>query len=101
MATYYEILSATENAALSRKIRVAVMVAADKIRAEPAVTVNHIYRLRWAQDAFADPDAQTRQFISTVLVQNRAAPIAQILTMGDDSVQQAVDLAIDVFATGT
>lgn len=100
MATYDEILTAAENAALSRKIRVAIMVAADKIRAEPASTANHVHRLQWAQDAFADPDSNTRRFLSTVLVQNRSAQIAQIVAMSDDQVQAAVDVAIDLFATG-
>ena len=100
MATYKELLSAAENPDLTLRIRVAVMIAAERIRSEAPGTDNHAWRMQWAQDAFKDPDSMIRSMMSTVLAQNVGMPVADIVKMSDEAVQGSVDKAINVFATG-
>ncbi len=100
MATYFELLTAAENSDLNRRIRVAVIVAAEIIRTEPSGTPNNANRLKWARDTFLDPDTAARRIMPAVLAQNRAATLAQIVGADDAAVQTAVNAAVDVFATG-
>lgn len=100
MATYFELLTAAENSDLSRRIRVAVIVAAEKIRTESGATPNNANRRAWARETFLDPDTAAKRIMPAVLAQNRAATLAQIVGANDADVQTAVDAAVDVFATG-
>lgn len=101
MATYAELLTASENETLRQKIRVAVVVAAEKVRTEDAqVVTNHAARLAWARSVFEGPEAVTQRMVWAVLAQNRASTLAQITGASDGTVQTAVDAAVDVFATG-
>lgn len=100
MATYAELLTASENATLRNKMRVAVVIAAEKVRTESGATANHANRLAWAKAVFADPDGAARSMMWPVLAQNAAATLAQITGATDATVQTAVDAAVDVFATG-
>lgn len=98
MATYAELLSMIDNEALFNKIRVAVWVAADTIRAEDAGTPNHTARVAWAKNAFANPDAAARILMPAVLAQNKAAALATIQGATDAQVQAAVDAAVNTIA---
>lgn len=98
MATYAELLTASENATLRNKIRVAVIVAAEVVRTEAAQTANHTARLAWAKRVFESPVVEADRMMWAVLAQNRAATLAQITGAADDTVQTAVNAAIDVFA---
>lgn len=98
MATYAELLTASENATLRNKIRVAVVVAAEVVRTENAQTANHTARLAWAKRVFEAPAVEADRMMWAVLAQNRAATLAQITGAADDTVQTAVNAAIDVFA---
>lgn len=100
MATYAELLTASENDALRQKIRVAVVVAAETIRTELSSVPNNANRLKWAKSVFEGPDAVAQRMIWAVLAQNRAATLAQITGASDTDVQTAVDAAVNVFATG-
>jgi hypothetical protein len=100
MATYAEILTASENPAITSKIRVACIVAAETIRTEAASVANHANRLLWAKAVFNNPQAEANRMIWAVLAQNRAATLAVIIAASDATVQAAVDAAVDVFATG-
>lgn len=100
MATYAELLTASENATLRNKMRVAVVIAAEKVRVENGATANHANRLIWAKSVFAEPDVAARAMMWAVLAQNAAATLAQITGATDATVQTAVDAAVDVFATG-
>jgi hypothetical protein len=100
MATYFELLTAAENADLNRRIRVAVIVAAETIRTEPSNTPNNVNRLKWARDTFLDPTTAAQRILPAVLAQNRAATFSQIVNADDSTVQTAVDAAVNVFATG-
>lgn len=100
MATYAELLTASENATLNNKMRVAVVIAAEKVRTESNATANHANRLLWAKAVFADPNSEARRMMWAVLAQNQGATLAQITGATDATVQTAVDAAVDVFATG-
>lgn len=99
MATYDELLTAAEHAGLNKKIRVAVIVAAEKIRVEDAGTANHSARLAWAKAVFTSPDEEAQRMLWAVLAQNRAFTFAQITGADDTAVQTAVDAAVNVFAS--
>jgi hypothetical protein len=98
MATYAEILSAAENDALNQKCRVAVIIAADVIRAEGTGTTNHAARLAWAAKALKDPVTEGRRALWCALAQNSAATLAQIVAATDATIQTAVNAAIDLLA---
>lgn len=98
MATYDELLTAAQNAALNNRLRVAVIVAAEKVRVEDVATANHAARLAWAKSVFGNPDTEARRMLWAVLAQNRAFTVAQIVGADDTAVQTAVDAAVNVFA---
>lgn len=101
MATYDELLTiatTSSGTAFQRKIRVAVIVAADIIRAELSSTANHANRMVWAKQVLNNPDAEASKMIWAVLAQNRTATSAQILAADDATVQTAVNAAVDLLA---
>ena len=99
MATYAELLQASENDTLNRKLRVAVIIAAETVRTESPATTNHTARIAWAKQVFANPIAEAQRMLWAVLAQNQSATLAQITGASDATVQSAVDAAIDVFAS--
>lgn len=101
MATYAELLAASENATLNSKIRVACFIAAETVRTEATSVPNHDNRLKWARRVFADPANEARRMVWAVLAQNKTLTLAQITGASDAGVQTAVDAAVDVFADGT
>lgn len=101
MATYAELLQATENAALYNKIRIAVLLSAEIVRLEAVGTANHANRLLWAKAVFLNPDAEAKRMVNAVIAQNAAVTLAQITGASDSTVQTAVNAAVDVFATGS
>ena len=98
MATYAELVTASNNEALNTRIAVACAVAADKIRTEAEATPNHAARVNWARAAFADPGAAAKGIVWSVLAQNRAFTLAQITSADDAAVQTAVDAAVNAVA---
>lgn len=98
MATYAELLTASQDTGLNDKIRVACVVAAEAIRTESGATVNHAERLKWARDVFTNPGSESQRMLWAVLAQNRTATLAQITGATDSAVQAAVDAAVNVFA---
>lgn len=99
MATYAELLSASENDVLKNKIRVAVVIAAEVVRTEAGTVTNHANRLVWAKSVFTAPDTEAKRMMWAVLAQNQAATLAQITGATDATVQNAVNNAVDVFAS--
>lgn len=99
MATYAELLAAAENDVLKGKARVAVIIAADVVRAESTGTANHTARLAWAAKALRDPAAEGQRALWCALAQNASATSAAILAATDATVQTAVNNAIDLLAT--
>ena len=80
------------------KIKVATVVACDKIRLEADTTPNHTARLAWAARALQNPGSAAEQLTWAVLAQNRAFTAAQITGADDATVQNAVDAAINLVA---
>lgn len=100
MATYAELLTASENTTLTNKIRVAVIIAAESVRNEAGATTNHANRMIWAKAVFANPLQEAQRMLWAVLAQNQSFTLAQITGATDAATQTAVNAAIDVFATG-
>lgn len=100
MATYSELVQASNNAALGEKINVACFIAAEKIRVEAPATTNHTNRMVWAKSVYSNPGQAGRMMVWAVLAQNAAATLVQITGASDATVQTAVDAAVDVFANG-
>lgn len=100
MATYAELLTASEHAGLNAKVRVACIIAAEAVRTESGATANHANRVKWAKAVFADPIGEAKRMLWAVLAQNAGATLAQITGATDAAVLIAVTAAIDVFADG-
>lgn len=100
MATYAELLTASGDTGLINKLRVAVVIAAEKVRTEAPATTNHANRLLWAKAVYANPATEGQRMMWAVLAQNQAATLAAITGATDSAVQTAVDAAVDVFANG-
>jgi len=98
MATYDEMITAAEDGGLNKKMRVACIVAAEKIRTEAGATANHALRVVWAKRVFENPRTEAERMIWAVIAQNRGVTLAQITGASDAAVQTAVDAAVDVFA---
>lgn len=98
MATYTELLQAAENPAITSKVRVACIIAAETVRTEGTGVANHALRLTWAKAVFANPETEAKRMLWAVLAQNRSNTLAAILAATDAQVQTAVDAAVDVFA---
>jgi hypothetical protein len=101
MATYDELLTIATSPSgdnLRKKLRVAVVVAADVVRVENISTPNHTNRLAWARQVMTNPDAEAARMQWAVLGQNRAFTAAQITGADDTTVQTAVNGAIDLLA---
>lgn len=101
MATYAELITASQNGVLTDKIKVACFIAAEVVRNESGATSNHANRLTWAKQVFGNPESESRRMVWAVLAQNQAATLPQITGASDAAVQAAVNAAVDVFATGT
>ena len=99
MATYEELLTAQSHDDLNRKVRVAVIIAAETVRTEVVTTPNHAARLAWAKQVFERPQGEAERMMWAVLAQNKGSTLAQITGATDALVQTAVDAAVDVFAT--
>jgi hypothetical protein len=98
MASYLELLDASNDDTLNQRMRVAVVIAAELVRTESTATTNHTARAAWAKTVYADPTAVAHKMIYAVLAQNAAAPLATILAATDASIQTAVNAAIDALA---
>jgi hypothetical protein len=98
MATYDELLLASEDPALRKRVKVATVIASETIRTESDATPNHAARLVWARLVFESPESATDRMLWAVLAQNKAAAYAAIVGASDATIQTAVDAAVDVFA---
>lgn len=98
MATYIELLQTAGNDGLRQRIRVACIIAAEKVRTEAVDTANHAARLAWAKAVFQNPEAEGDRMLWAVLAQNASATVGQITGATDATVQSAVDAAVNVFA---
>lgn len=100
MATFAELVTASGNAGLVEKIKIATLIAADNIRIEGDGVAHHQARVRWAAKVFQAPDTEATKMIWPVLIQNRTATLNQITGASDAAVQAAVDAAVSVVIAG-
>lgn len=100
MATFAELVTASSNATLTEKIRIATLIAADLVLQEAPSVADHQARVRWAQKIFADPESATVKMIWPVLIKNRTATLAQLTGATDEVVQAAVNASVSSVALG-
>jgi len=98
MASYEELLVAGADDALNRKVRVAVVVAAETIYEESPGTPNHQARIDWAQLTIASPKGAAEQMMPAMLAKEKNETLADIVGMTDAEVQTSVDSIVDLFA---
>jgi len=98
MATYSEIFSIRSEANLVERVTVAVVVAAEAIRADALPPANQAARLVWASKVFADPSTEARRMLWAVLAANKSYTLAQITGATDTVLQNNVDASVDLFA---
>ena len=95
MATYAELFELQKNRELRNKVTVAVIVAAEDIRAQTTPTAP---RLAWAKAAFENPAQEAVRMLWAVLAANHTATREQIIGASDSAIQAKVDDAVNVFA---
>ena len=100
MATYAELYNLQSDSALKNRVAVACVVAAEAIRGEDDATPNHASRILWAAAVFQNPAQEATRLFWAVLAANKDATVAQITGASDSAIQDNVDAAVDLFATG-
>ena len=98
MATYLELESLRNDSEMFGKVRVATWIAAETVRTEDPITVNHANRMLWAKAVFEGEQGKARQMFFGVLAANKDASLASITGATDTDIQTAVDAAVDLFA---
>ncbi len=83
---------------LFQKIRAAVVVSCEVVRAEAANATNHAARLAWAKRCLADSDGMAAVMLKAVIAQNMGATVAQVEGASDATIQAKCDAAIDLLA---
>lgn len=110
MATYLDLHGLYDNAALRRKVEVALLVRAqsylDAAEPNPATTEQRA----WARHVFQNPSAETRAMLRYLLARHRGLTVTQLVGadgnsgVSDQSIQDAVDAVAAQFVsafTGT
>ncbi len=98
MANYLEIANALKTSGtLHSRVMVALIIAADGIRAKGAATTAE---QKWATAVIANPNGYAPQALALVLAQNRNLSIAQIEGGADSALQNAVDNAVPMLVAG-
>lgn len=100
MASFAELVTASANAGLIEKIKIATLIAADAITTESTNVAHHSARAQWAVRVFDQPDVEAVKMVWPVVVKNRAFTLAQITGANDASVQSAVDACVNIRAAG-
>ena len=100
MATYLEIHNLHSNSDMLAKTAVAIGDAAIGVYEEAPGTDNHANRLIWAKEALEAPGAMARKMYSSVLVANKGASVAAILSASDAVLLGNIIGVIDLYATG-
>lgn len=99
MATYAEISDILmRDGALMSRTSVALLVAADGIRANNNATTA---QQKWATAVLANPRAYAQTALALALVQNRNLSAAQLQVASDAALQTAVDSAVGLLVAGT
>jgi len=97
MATYQELHELTTDVTLLQRVTMAVVIACNTIRSEPADTEHHAARLTWALNALTNPDGMARQLLWILLAQYKDLTVTQIIDSTDEDLQSAVLGAVDLY----
>lgn len=105
MATYTELRNLYGDESLTKKVEVAVTVAAQLIASgadtdapfdqDPA---KHDLRVQWAKSAITNTGTTAQNVLKLVLAANRAATVSGIQSATDTTVQDAVNSVVDALA---
>ena len=95
MATYAELFELRGDRTLRNRITVAVIVAAEAIRANAGSET--ATRLAWAKAAFENPVSAAASMLMAVLAANKDATVAAIQGADDATLQTNVADAVDIF----
>jgi hypothetical protein len=101
MATYTELRQIFGHGDLLNRVEVACIVAAEKVRVEDAGTANHANRLLWDKATFSSSRRVAELMLMSLLAANRVLTTAQLTGVADESLQTAVDGAVNLFADGS
>lgn len=101
MATLTELATLESDPDLSKKIEVALWIAAEAIQQEDDQTANHANRLKWAKKVLGDSDGSKQEFLRYLLAANADQSLGTITGAADSAIQNAVNAAVDIFADGS
>jgi len=94
MASYSELHGIRNDAALRKKIHVALAdVAYDILNTTPVDTAE---RIAWAKATVADPAALTDEYVNYVLIANQGLSASTILAASDASIKTNISNAVTV-----
>lgn len=99
MATYTELFDLKNDSTLRNRIASACAIQAEVIRNETPGVTNHLNRLVWAKQAFANPERKAEEMMWALLAANAAQTTSAILAATDSAILAAVAAAVDIFAT--
>lgn len=100
MATYSELNTLISDPALSERVGIGLLVAAQTILDELPSVTNHANRLKWAKKVLTDPNGNRDDMLRAVLAANNTLTLAQITSATDAQIQAKIDAAVDIFADG-
>lgn len=83
--------------ALVNKIKGAVLIKAESVRAEVPQPADYLNRLAWVRDAFVNPQRAADNIFGAILGANAGATVAQITGANDATIQGAVNEAVESF----
>jgi hypothetical protein len=98
VATYSELVTASEDPGLRVRVRAAITIAAEAVRAEAGGTTNHAKRMIWARAALLSPEQYEVPFLKAAIASNSGATLANITSVSDANLQTAINNWINVFA---
>lgn len=105
MATYIELRGLYGDESLSKKIEVAVAIAAQKIASGgdtgapfDQAAGKHDLRIKWAQAAIMNTARVSENVLKLVLAANNTLTVAQINGASDAAIQTAVESVVDALA---
>ena len=94
MASYAELATLSNDAALITKVRVACIIAANAIRNDANASE---HKKAWARSTFSDGGENYRTVLWAVLAINKDATVATIQAATDAQIQSAVDTALAMY----
>jgi len=83
--------------ALVNKIKGAVLIKAEAVRAQTPPPTDHLNRLAWVREAFINPGEAADNIFGAVLGANAGFTVAQITGASDAAIQTAVNAAVESF----